>query len=463
MTTATATSVAGARAAAPVRPPLLGLIAVGLVVCLSLAYGFSYRFAQDPVAYFHAWGLVFAGLAAVGAAVALLPAANRSIAVPDGGLGWLGCLATWFAFALTCWFYEDALGPLPAPAAIGAALVAAGALQSWRGGGAGARLIAALAFALFAWLVASRPIDVQAANMLPLVAAGSADFLRGLNPYLQSYPEIAAILPFHYLPGLWLPYAGAVALDMEMRLVSLACLVVLIAIFEGLAGRRSAPHLLGLAIYPLLASPVVAQMIIHGHVWPYWVLTAAVVALLGSRRFLAAAVAIGLLLTARQLAVFLVAPIAVYMIRQLGPARALGYGALALAVYLAVMLPFVLWTPDFFGELYLSVAGEGEVHAEIGNPLDQVALSGWFYTAGIDGWLIVVQAVLMLGALAYAFADKRLDMPRFLAFAGLVYVLAVALNPFVYRYHYVPGLLTLAAAVLFAWPAATRRPASRGA
>ena len=465
MTAATAEPAAalGQRAAAPLRPLVLGLVMVALAVGLTLSYGFAYRFVGDLVAYYQACAAVFVGIVLFAVTVLVAPVTNRTVALTERWVAWGGCLCTWFAFALTCFFYGEALRPLSAPIAIGGALMLAAAAQARFGGAAGARLIAVMAFTLFAHFVATQPIDVNAANMLPLIAAGASDFVQGINPYRQSYPEIAAILPFHYLPGLWLPYAGAVAAGMEMRLVSLACLAILYGLFELIAVRRGGVVLLGLAVYPLMVSPPVAQMIVHGHVWPYWVLTVSTVALIGTRRFLPAAIALGLLLTARQLAVFLVAPIAVYMIRQLGFLPALRYGLVALATYLAVVLPFVLWTPGFFAEMYLSVADQGTVHAEIGNPLDQVALSSWFYTAEAADLLKPIQAALMLGAMAYLFANGRLDLPRLLAIVGLAYLLAVTLNPFLYRYHYVPGLLTLAVGAILGWSAATRRPVAHGA
>ena len=49
----------------------------------------------------------------------------------------------------------------------------------------------------------------------------------------------------------------------------------------------------------------------------------------------------------------------------------------------------------------------------------------------------------MIGLLLFLGLKKQLEFGYFLLIAGAFYLVAVALNPFLYRYHYVVGFLSL--------------------
>lgn len=163
--------------------------------------------------------------------------------------------------------------------------------------------------------------------MLEIIEAAAGEFEAGNNPY-RRYESIAPV-PFSYLPALWLPYALPHALGWDVRVVSLICFALIVLIFErGLKLGTRGPALLSVTFYPILFSPQIAQIIIHGHIWLYWVAVLAAAMLL---------------------------PLAVYMWRQHSFGRMLGYAAVSLAVYAAIVAPFSVWTgPGFRAQMYLS-------------------------------------------------------------------------------------------------------------
>src|SRR3546814_16334725 len=73
-------------------------------------------------------------------------------------------------------------------------------------------------------LALGNPLDVAAANMLPVIEAGCGTLLNGENPHLADYPGITSVALI-YLPGLLLPYCGPGALGLDVRVLNVLLLV----------------------------------------------------------------------------------------------------------------------------------------------------------------------------------------------------------------------------------------------
>lgn len=419
-----------------------------IVLLLSLAYGLQYRFKDALFTYFATASGVFLALLAVLSVIALHPAyasarTDARALQPFAGL----LVAT--AWIVNVYLNSPALAGMPWPAVALGAPLAAVIISRWdrRAGGLA---FAACVLAFYCWVLGASPIDVEAANMLPLIMAGSADFLAGQNPYLGQYPEIAGILHFHYLPALWLPYAAMLGAGLDPRLLNVALLVLIAVLWYRAAARRGRLPELGLYLAPLMVSPLITKMVVHGHIWPYWLLITVLTIMLVEGRLVLAAMLLGLLMASRQLAVFVAGPLGMYMLARLGLFRGAGHGAIALACFAVLMLPFALWTADFWQLTYLGLPDKGDAHVLAGNPLDQLSATGLLLHAGAGGFVRAVQALVFLALLLLAWRSGRSSTPPLLIVLGVGYLWTVSLNPFLYQYHYVPGLLLLIGGLTFA-------------
>jgi hypothetical protein len=280
------------------------------------------------------------------------------------------------------------------------------------------------------------------ANMLQIIEAASAELLAGRNP-MGFYDPSISNAPFYYLPGLWLPYAGLVALGLEVRILNLLCLLLLVAMFRHLLSRQEhADNILSVTFYPLILSPPVAQMVLHGHVWPYWVLVVLTMLLVHRERYLAAAAAFGLCLAARQPALFIALPLAIYVYRVAGFKSTLWYGLITALAYSVVIVPFAIWSgPDFWNLTYLQLAN---VDGTVQPHLSAVSLFGPLADAGLPRYAQL--ATLLLTAALIVKRDS-ISFVWFLLVTGLLYVWLVFLSLYPVRYVYFPGFLMIAMAL----------------
>lgn len=433
----------------------VALIFFATVILLSLAYGLQYRFSDGLFAYFAVMSVPFLLLLGLLSAVAVLSVRFRPLAI-DSRLPVL--VLTNLSWASTAYLFSKEMAPVPSLLLIFLPLIA-GLVSEWfwrPGSGAWPAVVCALGFQAYA--VVAIPVDTAAANMLPLVIAGGRNFFAGLNPYLQQYPGIVEILNFYHLPGLWLPYAVVDHLGLEPRLFSLAAWLGCLGLLWWAAYRRNRQAALACLLWPLAVSPITMQMVVWGHTWPYWLTVCGFIFALVERRLLAAAVMLGLMLATRQLAVFIAIPVAVFFGRQAGLKRTAYLGLVTVSIYLLAIGPFLWSTPDFLQLAYLGLPGKEEAHIAVGNPLDQLGASGLLDYLGLHHWRRLIQAAILLLAVIYLWLRKaEFDQYSLLAICGSLYLWMVGLNPYLYRYHYVPGLLLLLAGL--ALPGAAR-PAS---
>ncbi len=427
--------------------PALGVM--GMVILMSLLYGFQYLYQGERQA-----------VAFQGASVIFLLAlawltwyASRNW-VADGD-NWqpprcLGLGLMTLAYLMTVYFYSDRIGLLPWPvvAALPPVLAWAAGLR-W--GARGSTVVLGLcALALYVGFVFTVP-HTQGANMLEVIEAAAAEFAKGENPYRQ-YDSIAAF-PFPYLPGLWLPYAALSSAGIEMRILNLAVLLVLTLLFEKLArDNGQGASMLGLTYYPFILSPPVAQMVMHGHIWPYWLLIVLCAWFLLRQRLLAAGLLFGLMLGTRQPVLFLAAPLAAYAYRSIGLAGMFKVMAVAGAAALVLYLPFALWVGQpfwdatFFSLMSLSSPDGFLVHFS-GRSL--------LYALGLDGMAGLLQIAVTIGAVVLIIRRPSPPSgPWILFLSGTVYAWLIAFGAYAFRYEYIPAFWL----ILFALVSASNSP-----
>ena len=425
-----------------------GLLLFAMVAAMSIAYGFQYRAdAERPLSYFLGFSaLYFLCLAAL-SVVAMKPVSlsGAGATLPAR----LGLAMTTGALVLTLYF-TDGLLPVPALASIGVTVVAVAGVAATLGIARALWLALLLGLAVQIALALGNPLDVAAANMLPVIEAGCGKLLSGENPHLADYPGITSVALI-YLPGLLLPYCGPVALGLDVRILNVVLLVAIVAYAAWAFDFRNRPERLSLGLLPLLFSPPAAQMMVHGHVWSYWLLVVVFVHTLATRRFAAAALVLGLMLATRQMSLFLAVPAAVYMSTRLRVPALLRYGAISIITFLVIMAPVMLTVPDWINFFFLSTTQIGEQsHLTYGNPMNQVSLSGLLTDSGVAGLLQPLQVgVLLLAGVAFWLWRRWLSFDQALFLLGVTYVLVIGLNSFLHRYFYVPGLILIALGIAY--------------
>ncbi|MGO8754177.1 MAG: hypothetical protein ACLQHK_02975 [Gallionellaceae bacterium] len=412
--------------------PVITLYCIPLII--SLSYGFQYLFFNAGLeSYFRVWSLLF-----------LLPlawltyfASKSRDAINEDIPAWLGIALTNLSLAMTAYFFLSKV--VSAPVWLGyvaISMLLSFGLARWNAR-AGIYFICTAGLILNLLLIMKVP-HTSGANMLEIIEAAARDFIRGNNPY-HLYPGIAGT-PFGYMPGLWLPYALFVFFGLDTRLFNVIAIVLIAWLFE--RGLKIDPEkrtfVLGTTLYPFLLSPPMSKMLVHGHVWPYWLLLSIMVVLLVKERYLVAAIVFGLALATRQPALWIAPPLFGYLASRLGWLPTLRLSLIALATYAALVLPFAFSKGvEFWWITYL-----GTVDI-IPDPLHLNA-SVWLSPIGMDGLRMPVQAAALLAAMFWLYRRKA-DLPAFLLVAGMAYIWAVYFNNYAVRYVYFPGLFLLMA------------------
>jgi hypothetical protein len=415
--------------------PASGLL--GLVFIISFAQGFQYLFSGERLlSYYGMLSLPFAFVLG-----ALTWWALRGDALPPT-VHWppgLGFVLMGIAFVSTVYFQSGALKPLPWPLlATGGPVLAWICYRKWGSRGATLAFLG-IAVALYAVMVHQVPHS-RGANMLLFIEAASGELLAGRLPY-RPFQEIAGAAPFAYLPALWLPYAALVKLGIDLRFLNFVLLLALALLFERSDSDPKRPEALAVTFYPLVLCSTAAVMMVHGHVWPYWVYVTGMGIAILKRRYLVAALLLGLCLAARQPALFLVPPLAAFIYREVGFPRTIAYSLVTLAMYAALVMPFALWTGTAFWEYhYFGLAR----YIAMG---DQGPMIGAASVAGMLGaslpTTLAQAAIGVLAGLAVLLHRSR-DPAWFLIVAGLAYVWLVFFAFYSIRYEYVPGFLWIA-------------------
>jgi len=411
--------------------PILGLFF--MVLIMSLSYGFQYRFEGVALEnYFRGWTVAWF-LLLVGLSFHVLRGGHVGWGSPPS---WLGVLLTAIALAMTCFFFLSKAAPAAVWMACALLPAALSLAISRRHPTSAIVILVATGFAVNLYLIAMVP-HTAGANMLEIIEAAAADFLTGNNPY-HDYPGISH-LPFGYPPGLWLPYVPFVWLGLDTRILNVLLLAFIIWLFwrkMDLQPSERTP-MLGVILFPILLSPFVTQMMVHGHVWPYWALLMIMVIMLLKERYLAAAIIFGLMLATRQPALWLVFPLAGYLASKLGLVKTIQHALISLAVFSAMLAPFALTAEKSLIQImYFGISDYVTIQPHLSS-------EGWLKLLDQRELMRPLQVLVLVASMVWLYF-KRVSFPTFLMLAGLVYAWAVFFNIYAVRYVYLPAFFLLA-------------------
>lgn len=190
--------------------------------------------------------------------------------------------------------------------------------------------------------IVSFPLNSLRSDMLPLIADGCRSFLAGISPY--GFHDIPRHLIFTYLPGMWMAYLPAVAAGADPRFVNLGCIVAAALILTILPGSRRSAMLL-LPVFFLTPYLQYRHEIYLGVV--FLILAVLYVLAARNRRILSAVVS-GYALTVYQF-LWVLFPFGIVAAwKRRGRRSAALCGLAAVAVALAIVLPFYLGSPEYF-------------------------------------------------------------------------------------------------------------------
>lgn len=412
-----------------------------LIAIISMAYGFQYKFTSESLAMF--FRLMTAPFFIV---LSLLTIGNfgqwdreRVIAVA----GYIGLCMMSLSFLMSCYFYSYKLPDISWVAVALPAITAASLLHiKW--GSRGSTLgFLFFGFVLYTFFVIQTP-HIDGANMLELIEAVLRDFYAGLNPYVIDYMPITSN-KLGYMPALWLPYSIAYLADIDARVINMFCLLAIVVLFErALRGNQDTSFITSITIYPIILSPPVVQMVIHGHVLPYWLYLFVTAVALHKGRLLLASVMFGLALAARQPSVFLVPLLAIYVYNMTSMAGFIKYALASLLTYAAVVMPFAIWTgTEFWFQTYLNVAGV--LYEDF--LIHQINGSGILYALGLMDILNYIQLLIILAGAVVIARNSHKGASWFIFFSAIVYIWAVFFNIYVARYIYIPAIMLMSFAV----------------
>jgi hypothetical protein len=412
-----------------------------LLLILHICYGVAPNLGNEPQR-----SLFFLGSSAAFFAVLLVlflfcvfkhDPMNGFFGVSDRGLQLL-CIGSAVAVVCSSLFFS-----FPNAVAIPAifAFAVLSRLLWWRGGMV---YLVYGAVAATVLLLAVKALDPElpstaAADMLPVIKWADLEFLAGRNPYFEDYTAVTDG-PFYYLPVQWLLYLPFVGLGLDQRLLNLFSMFGCLALFTLVL--RGNPHrlacLAGLAC--LCASRPAVEMIAKGQVWPLWLIVCCYAAAFAADRNVLAAVLLGVMLATNQTFVLLFALVGVYELRNAGLHRALLLGLISLGVYGIIVLPFAHGPIDFLLQYYIELPRLAGVSSErLHNSVLQLSLVGIVTALGIGDLRQVLQVLCGVIGLAAIGFHRTLRRPHFLALAGMIYIIVVALNVQVWKYYYIPG------------------------
>lgn len=305
------------------------------------------------------------------------------------------------------------------------------------------RLLFVLATLLALALVWNTPMSSAAADMLPIIGAAGQHFLHGHSPYGVVFPD-ASVFPFYYLPGLWLPYVPLIALDLDLRLLNLSVYATTPILVERcLAASGFDRQDLGIAFYPILMSPMVAQILVLGQVWPYLFLVVTLGCLLVSNRLALTAFVIGLMLATRQWAIFIVWPLAIHLIAKISPKTFISLFLIAVTGFSALMLPIYLLDNNVFNVTFIDVAKNAPQALTHERTTSQIGLLSLIRTIGLNASPFIMMSALAVIAGVFSYRVRGEPIAWLLCLVGIFYMLFISCNFQVFRYYYLPGLLLL--------------------
>lgn len=291
------------------------------------------------------------------------------------------------------------------------------------------------------------PIEPVNGDMLPLVREAAENFVAGRSPY-RVY-QMPWQVPLTYLPLTWLAYMPAYLAGVDLRwtniLAELAVLAALIWLAMRRGGWRDSPALL------LWSWMYLQPSVIHwdtGNTAPItWALLAVTFACVLGNHPRAGAAALGLTAAGTPLAVVFGPFIALHWLRERGMAYLLALLAGAAVLAIAIVLPFLLWSPEPF--IFGVYRWFNDVNQwprtkwlETDPPIWSIitGFSGEFWSRGAERWLKPIQGAIVFAA-ALLYWLRRAPAYRLCTHAAAAYLGFMVFNPVLWPYLYNPALI----------------------
>ncbi len=109
------------------------------------------------------------------------------------------------------------------------------------------------------------PIDYRNADMLPVIKTMDQRFLSGQWKHVyDNIPEIWNGTQPVYLPAMWLPYSTAVVLNIDVRWITVACLVIVFGVSMLMLSLKKKASLIILAVAAMLLWWLISENETHG-------------------------------------------------------------------------------------------------------------------------------------------------------------------------------------------------------
>ncbi len=298
------------------------------------------------------------------------------------------------------------------------------------------------------------PMDPLRRDMPVLMNLGIDTLLEGRFPYRPFF--CSHDVPQTYLPMLYLTDLPFVAAGLDMRWGQMTCaLVTALAIWgwgRGTRGTREIGLFLSVLFYMM---PESIWSVVHAEPPPYWMWGALFLGAVIHRRYLLAAIFLGITLGSRHFA-FLFIPFAIIWYASLVRSRreALLYLLVAAAITCAIVMPFALRgpIPFVFGTFHW-LNRFGETHRTWW--WIYISFAPVFYQMNAERFLPWIQASTFAVSLALALVFDRRGFLRHLDLASAswrpwwflawAYIMFLMFNSLIWRYlHAMPIILVTA-------------------
>lgn len=276
--------------------------------------------------------------------------------------------------------------------------------------------------------IVSFPLNPQRSDMLPLIVSGCQSFLAGSTPYgIHSIPHH---LVFTYLPGMWMAYLPAVASGIDPRFINLTAIILSSLILAGSNRNFQNPALLLLPVFLLTPYLQYRHEIYLGVLF---LVLSILFALWSSNQALMSSSVFGYALATYQFTWVLYPFGVIAASKKWGIKKAVLGAFIAIAIALAIILPFFLRSPDYF------------IRGIYGHWLfvDVPTVNLSYLVSLLVPWdlMIFIQGMVMVIVLAAAHRTmKPEDCWGWMAFALVVFI---ALNRVIEVYFYLIVLLLL--------------------
>lgn len=427
--------------------PLLFWINTGiytLLVIISISHGFQYKFAGDSLAlYFNIMAFQYFLVLIFLTISCFWFWHSGSI---NYSLDYIGLMMMSLSFFMTCYFYSYKLSDISWITITVPVIIVAMISQIKWGARASTIVFSFFGIVLYSFFIANVP-HTEGANMLELIEAVARDYFAGTNPYNQDYLSTVAN-KFGYLPALWMPYSIAYESGLDVRIINILCLSAIIFLFEWiLTDCPKKSQIMSVTLYPIALAPPVAQMIIHGHVLPYWLYLVLTAIALHKNRLVLASVAFGFALASRQPSVFLAPLFATYVFLNVKFGEFLKYLAVTLIAYALIVIPFAIWTGNEFWVQTYFTASSMESRDFL---IYQINGSGFLYSIDLKNALKYIQIFILLAGMGAVIKYREKGPIWSLYFSALIYIWLVFFNIYVARYIYMPAIILMSFTVAIA-------------